>query len=57
MSEKKPPFIQGKEAFLAGKPLTDNPYPEGIAHGDEYPGPHNLWRDGWTFEKKIKEFK
>lgn len=49
-----PPFLQGKQAFLAGKPIDDNPYQEGIVQGDHYPGKNRNWEDGWLFEQKLK---
>jgi hypothetical protein len=53
----KPPFLQGGEAFKAGRPLEANPYPEKAkVSAEEYPGAHRNWRDGWLTAQAIRRY-
>lgn len=48
MTNNLPPFKAGEAAFLAGKPITDNPHNQHAPYApDKYPGDWANWRDGW----------
>jgi hypothetical protein len=48
MTNNPPPFIAGQNAFLAGRPVTDNPHDRDATFSPEgYPGDWANWRDGW----------
>jgi len=47
----EPPFHAGERAAREGKSITDNPHPEGVEYGDNYPGAYVNWRAGWKAQK------
>lgn len=46
-----PPFLAGRAAYHASEPMSSNPHPKGVVHGDDYPGAWANWRDGWKHAK------